>query len=189
MIASLAARIPRPIAFVGFNAGVIVLIIFFVLAPLIARFSDRADAIAEDGIDLAHQQAMRAQALSMVSGASPAGEYFLPGHDYPTADADLQQILKTLASRSGVRFISMRGLSGGQTAAADHTVTAKLDVEGSLRSISVLIQSIETNDPCLFIGALTMRANGSQSDASSDGLSAHLSILGVFKRPTLASGE
>ena len=54
MIASITGRVPHGILFLALNISILFLTVIFLLAPVLARFADRGEDIAENAAQLAH---------------------------------------------------------------------------------------------------------------------------------------
>jgi hypothetical protein len=155
MIDLVIKRMPRSFPFHAFNASVALTIVFLLarrscrILPTAAKASPidgRAGACSEHQEDRENADGKSAH----------AGDPFLAGSEERVVSADLQANLKAIASKSGVRFLGIRGLPAVRSQQL-RMVVVSLDIEGLLRSVESVIRSIEGQTPYLFVTSAVLR--------------------------------
>jgi hypothetical protein len=149
-------RLPRSFGFHAFNAGVALVIVFFVAAPILSHFTERSEGISEFMVQLAHVQVIQRTASTLMEKAAHSGDPFLPGNEERVVSADLQANLKAIASNAGVKFLGIRGLPVGRLQQL-RMVAASLDIEGPLPGVENVIRAIEGQTPYLFVTSAILR--------------------------------
>jgi general secretion pathway protein M len=177
-------RMPGRALFLAFNACALVLLGFFILAPLVTHFIRRSEDISESVARISHYQALTRDAEAVMKKAPQSGDPFLAGGEERVISADLQASLKAIASTAGVRLLGIRGLPDNQSKQL-HMVTVSMELEGTSQSIRNVIMAIEDQVPFLLVTAASLRS----AVAGDDGLlRAELTVQGAIRANRLSSG-
>jgi len=180
----IARRMPRGALFLAFNLSIAVFLALFVLVPVLTHFASRSEEISENAALLARFQNIARNARSMMKTTSQAGDPFLPGNEERLVSADLQASLKAIATTAGVRFLSIRGLQGGQFQQL-HLITVSMEMEGPLPATRNVIAAIEKQMPFLFVTAASLR---SVADGDEGLIRAELKVQGAMRDSGSRSG-
>jgi hypothetical protein len=156
MIDRVIKRMPRSIPFHAFNAGVALMIVFLIGAPILSHFADRSESISESMAELAHVQSIKRAEKTLMEKSAHSGDPFLAGSEERVVSADLQANLKASASNSGVKFLGIRALPVVRSQQL-RMVAVALDIEGPVHSVENVIRSIERHTPYLFVTSAVLR--------------------------------
>jgi general secretion pathway protein M len=177
MIAWADRKIARIGLFVAFNVLILCFIVVFVLAPVLARFSDRSDDISENATQLAHFRSIMRNAKVLLATNPQAGEPFLPGSEERIVSADLQANLMSAATTAGVRLLGVRGLQGRRSQQL-RMVVVSAELEGSLSAVRDVILTLENQTPYLFVTEASFR---SLADGDGGPIRAELKVQGAMR--------
>jgi general secretion pathway protein M len=177
MIALTDRKLIRTVTFVAFNAFVLFFLVAFVVAPVLAHFSDRGDDISENTTQLAHFQSIMRTARVLVTTDPKAGEPFFAGREDRVVSADLQANLMSVAKAAGVRLLGVRGLQGHRSRHL-HMVVVSAELEGSPPAIRDMIQALENQTPLLFVSGASLR---SITDGDGGPIRAELKVQGAMR--------
>jgi hypothetical protein len=142
-------------AFVLFNALALAIVYLAAIEPALEWFAAQRVAI-EDKRDVLDRYT---RALERTAEAPPASaaELFLPGASDPRRSAALQDIIKRVAERTGVRIQSVSGLSPNREKSG--VVGVRVDMVGPLRSLAMAVAGLESATPALVVGRAAIRAS------------------------------
>ena len=177
MIAWTDRKMVRTALFVAFNAFVLFFIVAFVVAPVLAHFSDRSDDISENAAQLAHFRSILRSAKVLTTTSPQTGEPFLPGSEERVVSADLQANVISAATAAGVRLLGVRGSQGPQSRQL-HMVVVSAELEGSLPAIRDMILALESQKPFLFVFEASFR---SIADGDGGPIRAELKVEGAMR--------
>jgi hypothetical protein len=161
--------------FLFFNAAIAAAVVVFLVFPLWARLSARQGAISEQYAQLDHFR--KFSEGSRHAGAAFRKTPLLPDGEERVVSADLQASLKELINNAGARSLVIRGLPT-QNQQGRRLINIGAEVEGSLRSIRDLLQSIASERPALFIAAITIRK---VSNDDQDNVRAEFTLSGALR--------
>ena len=181
MIASITGRVPHGILFLALNISILFLTVIFLLAPVLARFADRGEDIAENAAQLAHFRQIARTASTPANKPQQSGDPFLPGGEERIVSADLQANLKAIATSAGVSLLGIRGLPGSRSQQL-HMVAVSVELEGSLPAVRDMIVAIENQTPVLFVTAASFR---SATEGDDGPIRAELKVQGAMRDAAL----
>jgi hypothetical protein len=177
MIATISRKINRGALFLAFNVSLVLFIVMFLLAPVLAHFASRSEDISESVAQLAHFRRIAHGASILTNKSSQGGDPFLPGSEERVVSADLQASLKAIAINAGVNLLGIRGLPGSRSQQL-HMVAVNVELEGSLPAVRDMIIAIENQTPFLFVTAVSLR---SVSDGEDGPIRAELKVQGAMR--------
>lgn len=148
-------------AFVLFNGLALGSVYIAAVEPALAWFAEQRVAI-EDKRDVL---ARYTRALQRTAAEPPvsAAELFLPGASDARRSAALQDIIKRVAERSGVRIQSVSGLSPNREKSG--VVGVRVDMVGPLRALATAVAGLESASPALVVGRAAIRASSVRDEA------------------------
>jgi hypothetical protein len=185
MIAWTNRKMARTGLFVAFNVFGLFFLVAFVVAPVLAHFSDRSDDISENATQLAHFRSLMRNARVLLATSPQAGEPFLSGSEERIVSADLQATLISAATTAGVRLLGVRGLEGRRSRQL-HMVVVGAEVEGSLSAVRDLVLALENQTPYLFVTEASFR---SLADGDGGPIRAELKVQGAMRDPQSSAEE
>lgn len=157
-----AARLPRWAGFLGANLLIALALAVLVVLPLVQRFTERRDAMAEDLGEMRRLDDLRGRMRVLSARLVGPGSPVLPTSDERLGSADLQALLQEAARSAGASFLGVRGLPA--TRRADlKLVAARLDLEGPPAAIAATLRAIEDHVPLLWVTDAVLR--GTTGDA------------------------
>ena len=177
MIDAVNKRLPRGTLFLVFNAGVVLFLILFVIAPVWTHFANRSDDISEAAAQLTHFQALARNTRALMNDTQQAGDPFLSGTEERVVSADLQAGLKAIATDAGVHLLGIRGLQGSRFQQL-HMVAVNVELEGALPAIRNVLLAIENQKPFLFVTAASLR---SVADGDDGMIRAEFKVQGAIR--------
>jgi hypothetical protein len=157
-----------------------------VVAPVWALFSARDATIADQRVLLARLAAMAGQEPNVQAAARDTAEELkrgelLIGPNDGVINADLQTRLKTMAMQAGARLRSVQGLPA-TTSEQLRYAGARLEIQGTLRSIQRALHAIESGRPYLFVTAAALKlAPGAHNPREEPLIEARLDVLGAMQ--------
>lgn len=163
--------------FVAFNVVLVIFVATVLVAPLLSHFAERSEDIAENADQLAHLEQVIEQAKIAAKDAGGQDNVFLPGQEERVISADLQAIVKSIATATGVNLLGVRGLPSGRVHQL-RTVAVSAEVEGSMTAIRDMMRSAEGQMPMLFVTAASLRNLAAGEDGP---LRADLTIMGAIR--------
>jgi general secretion pathway protein M len=178
-------KMARTGLFVAFNVLVLFFLVAFVVAPVLARFSDRSDDISENATQLAHFRSIMRNAKVLLATDPQAAEPFLPGSEERIVSADLQANLMSAATTAGVRLLGVRGLQGRRSQQL-RMVVVSAELEGSLSAVRDMILALENQTPYLFVTEASFR---SLADGDGGPIRAELKVQGAMRDHGSSAGE
>ena len=182
MIDVIRRKMPRSALFLTFNISVVLFIVLFFLAPVLAHFASRSEDISENMAQLAHFQNIIRNATTLSTKSSKAGDPFLPGSEERIVSADLQASLKTIATSAGVNLLGVRGVQGSRSPQL-RMVAVSVELEGPLPAVRDMILAIENQTPFLFVTAASLR---SVTDGDEGPIRAELKVQGAMRGAALS---
>ena len=177
MMATIPRKIPRGAPFLAFNVLVVLFIVVFLLAPVLAHFAGRSEEISESAAQLAHFRKIAHSAGPQQGKSSRDGNPFLPGSEERVVSADLQASLKTIAANAGVSLLGIRGLQAIRSRQL-RMVAVNVELEGSLPAVRDMIVAIESQTPFLFVVAASFRI---VNDGDEGPLRVELKVQGAMR--------
>jgi general secretion pathway protein M len=181
MIDVIRRKIPRSALFLAFNVSLVLFIVMFFLAPVLAHFASRSEDISENTAQLAHFQNIIRNATTL-STKTAQGDPFLPGSEERIVSADLQASLKTIAASAGVNLLGVRGVQGSRSPQL-RMVAVSVELEGPLPAVRDMILAIENQAPFLFVTAASLR---SVTDGNEGPIRAELKVQGAMRGGSLS---
>lgn len=163
----------RLAAFVAFNISLMLLVVYFVLAPILSHFASRSEEISERAAQLSQFRLIAMSARKSPPNSDP----FFPGGEERLVSADLQAVLKTMAGRAGVELRDLRGLPAGGTRQL-RMVNVAVDLVGTASAVRDMIVDIERHTPFLFIAAASVQSVSNGEDSS---LRVELKVRGAMR--------
>jgi hypothetical protein len=177
MIDVIRRKIPRSALFLAFNISLVLFIVMFFLAPVLAHFASRSEDISENMAQLAHFQNIIRNATTLSTKPAQAGDPFLPGSEERIVSADLQASLKAIATSAGVNLLGVRGVQGSRSPQL-RMVAVSVELEGPLPAVRDMILAIENQTPFLFVTAASLR---SATDGDEGPIRAELKVQGAMR--------
>ena len=182
----LRTRWLRQATFLALNLAAGLTLYGLVVAPVWAFFSARDAAIADQRVLLARLVAMANQDASVQAAARDTAEELkrgelLIGPNDGVINADLQTRLKTMAMQAGARLRSVQGLPA-VTSEQVRYAGARLEIQGTLRSIQQALHAIESGRPYLFVTAAALKPpHASHNPREEPLIEARLDIVGAVQ--------
>lgn len=134
----------------------------FVAVPLAERQASLDQAIAAKSELLRRYVAISgsgkelAEKLKRLRSKNPAAEAFLVGASESLVGAQLQDRMKRIVEESGGRLTSVQILPG-QDEAGFRRITIRARINGSLKSVQMILHALETPPPLLIVESLNIR--------------------------------
>jgi len=178
----------RRALFVAGNVAACALIIFAIVLPIFAFFSDRDSRIADQRQLLARLTGIAAQAakvqviVSDTKSRVPRGE-FLSGSDDNVISADLQTRLKAITESAGAHSRAVQALVPKVRDEVRYT-GSRIEISGPLKSIYRAVYAIESAKPYLFVTAASIKMIGSENgrgNLEEPTLQAQLDVFGATR--------
>jgi general secretion pathway protein M len=176
----------RKAIFVALNLAAGLALYGLVIAPVWAMFSERDSNIARQREVLARLTAMAGQEPSVQAAARDTADELkrgelLIGPNDGVINADLQTRLKTMAMQAGARLRSVQGLPA-TTSEQVRYAGARLDIQGTLRTIERALHAIESGRPYLFVTAASLKLSpGAHNPREEPLIEARLDVLGAVQ--------
>ncbi|MBY3328888.1 hypothetical protein HFO02_36025 [Rhizobium laguerreae] len=154
------------VLFWAVNVAATLIILFLVIEPIYAAFTQRTQFIEQRIDELSRFQRLAAEDKSVRALLQEVREekntgIFLVGLEADAANASLQAHLKERVEKAGLSLRSVAGLEP-HTEQGVNYLGAKLDLSGSINALHAAIRAIEGGlSPVLFVRGLTIRAPAS----------------------------
>lgn len=117
-----------------------------------------------------------------------AKQYYLKGSTRTTAEAELQSLVTRLVESRNCRIATSQILpvKDDQKSTESDKVMLSIQLHATIVPLQILLHSIETNKPYLFIENLTIRASHGRAYKPTPGIQpeyvVHLNLAGYFSR-------
>lgn len=148
-------------AFILFNVLALGILYIAAVEPAMAWFESQRSAI-EDKRDLLDRYT-RALQRTTEDPATAAADLFLPGTTDSRRSAALQDLIKRVGERSGVRIQSVSGLTPSREKSG--VVGVRVDMVGPLRSLADAVGGLESASPALVIGRASIRTSAVRDES------------------------
>lgn len=132
-----------------------------ILGPPFALYRAQATAIEDGRSELARYQRLVAskaeleQRLAGLSRRSAASKYYVQGATPALASANIQKYLNNIVTRNGAEVISTQIVTA-QGDATDNQVSLRVHMRADIDSAMVILHSIESGRPMLFVDELSI---------------------------------
>jgi len=178
----------RRAVFLGLNLVAALAVLFLIVDPIRAVFSDQDAQIMTLSETLARMNAIAnrksdVEALArQVDTEGDLGE-FLAGANEGVANAALQARLKTISEAAGARIRSVQGLPAKNNGQIKY-FGARIDLSGALGAVHKAIYSVESGKPHLFVATASIRLSPSvsaQAAMTEPVIDAQLDVFGAVQ--------
>jgi hypothetical protein len=178
----------RRAVFLGLNLAACLAVLFLIVQPIYAVFTEQATQIATLSDTLARMNAIAnrksdVEALArQVDAEGDLGE-FLAGANEGVANAALQARLKTMAEAAGARVRSIQGLQSRNNGEIRY-IGARIDLYGALGAVHKAIYAVESGKPYLFVSTASIRlspAVSAQAAKTEPAIDAQLDVFGAVQ--------
>ncbi len=152
----------------------IILLIEFIITPLIQRYVTLSGDIVELEQEIVRYRTLLAElpalraAVQQLDASRPLAPYLLEGDNQALAAASLQRRLQQLASKLGIRVISLRVQPPSRDGPLER-IAVEARLQSSLDALHDLLLDIETGMPITYVDnvSISVRAARGRVDASS----------------------
>jgi Type II secretion system (T2SS), protein M subtype b len=190
MMDSLSPQVRR-FAAVGLLLLLILALVGFVLEPVVLKWSSNVHRIERERLRLMQLGASMETSVSVTSPELESrrravGDLQVRGQAEAQQHAALQEALRALAQRSGIRVQSLRTIPTFERDGV-HLVGAHVNLTSSLDSIQKLILDIETSRPLVFVDGLEISSAVSRDRSAKSDVEMNVVVRLAAPVPSTAS--